>query len=138
MLEFENVTRKYGSKVAVDGLSFSIPAGQLFAFLGPNGAGKTTTIKMLVGLLRPTEGGVRVGGFDTVRQTRPRGHAADRLRARQCVSLRKAFRPGVPGIRGRDAGLDQWGMAYLKTSSCEVCRGSNSAVMVPSRMTRMR
>jgi ABC-2 type transport system ATP-binding protein len=70
MLEFENVTRKYGAKVAVDGLSFLLPAGQLFAFLGPNGAGKTTTIKMLVGLLRPTAGCVRVGGFDTVRQTR--------------------------------------------------------------------
>jgi ABC-2 type transport system ATP-binding protein len=70
MLQFEQVTRVYGSKVAVDGLSFVIPAGQLFAFLGPNGAGKTTTIKMLVGLLRPTIGHVRVGGFDVVRQTR--------------------------------------------------------------------
>jgi ABC-2 type transport system ATP-binding protein len=70
LIQFENVTRSYGSKVAVDGLNLSIPAGELFAFLGPNGAGKTTTIKMLVGLLRPSSGKVTVCGFDTVSQTR--------------------------------------------------------------------
>jgi ABC-2 type transport system ATP-binding protein len=64
MLEFENVTRKYGAKVAVDRLSFSIPAGQLFAFLGPNGAGKTTTVEILEGLRPRTAGEVRVLGFD--------------------------------------------------------------------------
>jgi ABC-2 type transport system ATP-binding protein len=69
MIELENVTRKYGAKVAVEGLDLSIPPGELFAFLGPNGAGKTTTIKMLVGLLRPTSGSVSVCGFDSVRQT---------------------------------------------------------------------
>jgi len=64
MIEFENATRKYGDKVAVDDLNLLVPAGELFAFLGPNGAGKTTSIKMLVGLLRPTSGTVRVGGYD--------------------------------------------------------------------------
>ena len=70
MIEFDCVTRKYGSKMAVDGLNLTVPRGELFAFLGPNGAGKTTTIKMLVGLLRPTHGSVRVCGYDVVRATR--------------------------------------------------------------------
>ena len=52
------------------GLDLDIPAGELFAFLGPNGAGKTTTIKMTVGLLQPTEGVVRICGFDVRTQTR--------------------------------------------------------------------
>jgi ABC-2 type transport system ATP-binding protein len=64
MIELTDVTKRYGTKLAVDRLSLSVPAGELFAFLGPNGAGKTTTIKMLCGLLFPSSGGVRVGGFD--------------------------------------------------------------------------
>src|ERR1700731_1576878 len=64
MIRIENVTKLYGPKVAVQDLSLEVPAGELFAFLGPNGAGKTTTIKMLCGLLFPTSGTVRVGGFD--------------------------------------------------------------------------
>ncbi|QDU93589.1 ABC transporter ATP-binding protein [Lignipirellula cremea] len=64
MIELENVTRRYGAKVAVDNLSLKIGEGELFAFLGPNGAGKTTTIKMLTGLLRPNSGAVRIGGVD--------------------------------------------------------------------------
>jgi ABC-2 type transport system ATP-binding protein len=74
MIEFSGVTRKYGPKVAVADLDLRIPAGELFAFLGPNGAGKTTTIKMLVGLLRPSRGNVRVCGFDTVTETRQVTH----------------------------------------------------------------
>jgi ABC-2 type transport system ATP-binding protein len=64
MIDIRNVTKSYGPKVAVHDLSLDIPAGELFAFLGPNGAGKTTTIKLLCGLLFPTGGTVRVGGFD--------------------------------------------------------------------------
>jgi ABC-2 type transport system ATP-binding protein len=70
MIEFANVRRTYGKKVAVADLTLAVPAGQLFSFLGPNGAGKTTTIKMLVGLLRPTSGTIRVCGFDAVAQPR--------------------------------------------------------------------
>src|SRR6476659_7826834 len=64
MIELTNVTKRYGPQVAVEGLNLTVTAGELFAFLGPNGAGKTTTIKMLCGLLFPTEGTVKVGGFD--------------------------------------------------------------------------
>lgn len=70
MIEFNQATRHYGSKVAVEGLDLSIPRGELFALLGPNGAGKTTTVKMLVGLLRPTSGQIRVGGHDVVTHAR--------------------------------------------------------------------
>lgn len=70
MIEFSNVSRSYGAKLAVDDLNLSIPRGELFALLGPNGAGKTTTIKMLVGLLRPGVGSVRVCGYDML--DRPR------------------------------------------------------------------
>jgi ABC-2 type transport system ATP-binding protein len=64
MIELEQVTKRYGHTTAVDGLSLRVEPGELFAFLGPNGAGKTTTIKMMCGLLFPTAGTVRVGGFD--------------------------------------------------------------------------
>ena len=64
MIALDKVTKQYGLKTAVQEMSLEVPAGELFAFLGPNGAGKTTTIKMLCGLLFPTSGNVRVGGFD--------------------------------------------------------------------------
>src|SRR6059036_3192838 len=64
MIRLDGVSKAYGTKVAVEALDLDIRAGELFAFLGPNGAGKTTTIKMLCGLLFPTTGTVRVGGFD--------------------------------------------------------------------------
>jgi ABC-2 type transport system ATP-binding protein len=63
MIELRGVSKLYGSKRAVDRLDLRVSRGELFAFLGPNGAGKTTTIKMVCGLLRPTSGEVRVGGF---------------------------------------------------------------------------
>jgi ABC-2 type transport system ATP-binding protein len=64
MIELDHVTKSYGSKIAVNALSLSVGKGELFAFLGPNGAGKTTTIKMMCGLLFPSAGRVRIGGFD--------------------------------------------------------------------------
>src|SRR5213079_115287 len=67
MIELVDVTKKYGNKTAVDRLSLRIEAGELFAFLGPNGAGKTTTLKLICGLLFPTQGIVRVGGYDMQR-----------------------------------------------------------------------
>lgn len=65
MIELENVTRRYGQVVAVNGLTLTVEPGEVFALLGPNGAGKTTAIRVLVGLLRPDEGTVRVCGYDT-------------------------------------------------------------------------
>ena len=70
MIEFDHVTRTYATKAAVSDLSLAIPRGELFALLGPNGAGKTTTIRMLVGLLRPSRGTIRVCGCDVVKDPR--------------------------------------------------------------------
>ncbi len=70
MIEFAHVTRTYGPKVAVSDLTLAIPRGELFALLGPNGAGKTTTIRMLVGLLQPSRGTIRVCDNDVVRDPR--------------------------------------------------------------------
>jgi ABC-2 type transport system ATP-binding protein len=61
------LTRRFGSFVAVDHVSFSVERGEIFGFLGPNGAGKTTTIRMLCGLLRPSSGTAIVGGVDVAR-----------------------------------------------------------------------
>jgi|CZKL01.1.fsa_nt_gi ABC-2 type transport system ATP-binding protein len=64
----ENLTKRFGSFVAVDQLNLNIPKGEVFGFLGPNGAGKSTTIRMLCGLLKPTSGHASVAGFDVGRQ----------------------------------------------------------------------
>jgi len=58
----ENLTKRFGRKTVVSGLSFSIPSQTLFGFLGPNGAGKSTTLYMLLGLVRPTSGTIRIFG----------------------------------------------------------------------------
>src|SRR4026208_1936104 len=63
-VEAEDLTRTFGTFVAVDHISFRVREGQIFGFLGPNGAGKSTTIRMLAGILPPTSGSGRVAGFD--------------------------------------------------------------------------
>jgi ABC-2 type transport system ATP-binding protein len=69
MIELENLVKKFGDLTAVDGLSLTVEKGEFVAVLGPNAAGKTTTIKMLVGLIKPDSGTVRVCGIDV--QTDP-------------------------------------------------------------------
>ena len=69
LIETHNLLKRYGDKVAVDNVSFDVHAGEVFGFLGPNGAGKTTTIKMIVGLLQPTSGTVKVAGYDVQTQS---------------------------------------------------------------------
>jgi ABC-2 type transport system ATP-binding protein len=64
MIRLENLTKLYGSFVAVDDITLEIPKGVLYGFLGPNGAGKTTTLRMIAGILRPSDGRVLVGGDD--------------------------------------------------------------------------
>lgn len=64
MIEVTNLTKRYGSHVAVNHLSFRVEKGQIYGFLGPNGAGKSTTMNILTGYLAPTEGTVTIGGMD--------------------------------------------------------------------------
>jgi ABC-2 type transport system ATP-binding protein len=67
MIEIRNVSKTYseGGVKAVDGLSLTVPSGEIFGFLGPNGAGKSTTIKMLIGLLKQDSGTILMNGIDT-------------------------------------------------------------------------
>ena len=64
MIKLEGLTKKFGDLVAVDHVDLEVPPGEFFVFLGPNGAGKTTTIKLIAGLLRPTEGRALLCGHD--------------------------------------------------------------------------
>ncbi len=70
----QNLTKRFGSFTAVNDISFSVQAGEVFGWLGPNGAGKTTTIRMLLGLIKPTSGEAFVLGFNSATQTK-RVHA---------------------------------------------------------------
>src|SRR5436309_4555099 len=70
VVETRELTKRYGSVVALDRLSLSVERGQILGLVGPNGAGKTTTINILVGLARPTGGSATVAGADCVRETR--------------------------------------------------------------------
>ncbi|HEX7123464.1 MAG TPA: ABC transporter ATP-binding protein [Gemmatimonadaceae bacterium] len=64
MIRLRQLTKRYGSFTAVDGLDLDVPPGELFGFLGPNGAGKTTTLRMIAGILKPTAGRIEIGGID--------------------------------------------------------------------------
>ncbi|MBN2287950.1 MAG: ABC transporter ATP-binding protein [Candidatus Glassbacteria bacterium] len=64
MIRLEQVTKRFGSFVAVDGIDLEVGRGEIFGFLGPNGAGKTTTLKMITGLLQPSAGRIEVAGYD--------------------------------------------------------------------------
>jgi ABC-type multidrug transport system ATPase subunit len=69
MIQCEGLTRRFGAFTAVDHVSFSVARGSIFGFLGPNGSGKSTVIRMLCGLLEPSEGRGRIAGFDVARET---------------------------------------------------------------------
>ena len=66
MIKVHNLAKVFGTKHAVDGISFSVERGEVLGFLGPNGAGKSTTMRMITGFIPPTDGSVTVGGFDVV------------------------------------------------------------------------
>jgi len=92
IIEVKNLVKKFGDYTAVDGISFDVKHGQIFAFLGPNGAGKTTTIRMLTTMLHPTSGTISLNGFDPTQQAN---------------QTRKSF-----GIVFQDASLDNELTAY--------------------------
>ncbi|MBX6326580.1 MAG: ABC transporter ATP-binding protein, partial [Chthoniobacterales bacterium] len=71
MIEVDGLTKRFGAFTAVDHVSFSVEKGSIFGFLGPNGSGKTTLIRMLCGILEPSEGTARIGGHDIVREAEP-------------------------------------------------------------------
>lgn len=68
-IEVKNLSKKFGSFTAVDNISFDVPKGKIFGFLGPNGSGKSTTIRMLCGVLTPTDGTASVLGYDIKKES---------------------------------------------------------------------
>ena len=112
MIVVENLTKKFGEFTAVDSGSFSVAAGEIFAFLGPNGAGKTTTIKILTTLLSPTSGTLSIDGLDPTRRQ---------------TEVRKRF-----GIVFQDPSLDQNLSAWENMELHGVLYG------VPRRLRRER
>lgn len=116
----EGLTRRFGNFMAVDHVSFEVAAGEIVGYLGPNGSGKTTTIRMLLGLLQPSEGRAMVLGFDAFRQSEAvRSHAGYMsqkfaLYDDLTVMENLTFYGGVYGIGSRDrvrATLDQVGLS---------------------------
>lgn len=83
MIELEHLFKRFGELEAVRDVSLTVPPGEFFAVLGPNAAGKTTTLKILAGLMKPTSGRARIGGFDVLESP---------LEARRCM----AFVPDFP------------------------------------------
>ena len=123
VIQAEGLTRYFGDFLAVDHISFTVNAGEVLGYLGPNGSGKTTTIRMLLGLLRPSDGTACVLGYDIVRQS-------EQLRAQVGYMSQKfalyhdltvvenlAFYAGVYGIMDRsrlDEVLDLMGLKGLE------------------------
>jgi ABC-2 type transport system ATP-binding protein len=107
VIQAEGLTRYFGEFLAVDHVSFSAQAGEVVGYLGPNGSGKTTTIRMLLGLLRPSEGTARVLGYDIVRQSellRARvGYMSQKFALYHDLTVGEnlTFYAGVYGIRDR-------------------------------------
>lgn len=71
MIELNQLTKRYDKLLAVDSITLAVQPGEIFGCLGPNGAGKTTTIRMMMGLLQPTSGSIRLGGHDLAREPIP-------------------------------------------------------------------
>jgi ABC-2 type transport system ATP-binding protein len=113
-VEVRNLVKVYNGRAVVDGLTFSVQPGEVFALLGPNGAGKTTTVEILEGYRRPDTGSVRVLGLDPARQSaelKPRiglmlqqGGLFPQITAREALRLFAAF---YPDSEDPDGLLDQ-------------------------------
>jgi len=105
-IEVRHLTRRFGSFVAVNDVSFDVKAGEIFGFLGSNGAGKSTTIRMLCGLLQPTSGAATVGGIDVVRDPesvkKRIGYMSQRFSLYEALTVDQniAFFGGVYGLSG--------------------------------------
>ncbi len=101
-IETDNLSRAFGQVRAVEQLNLRVPPGVVFGFLGTNGAGKTTTIRLLLGLLEPTEGSARVMGFDTRRE-------ADEIRPRTGALLEH---PGIYERLSAEDNLEFYGRIW--------------------------
>jgi ABC-2 type transport system ATP-binding protein len=105
-VQVEHLSRRFGSFIAVDDVSFKVRKGEIFGFLGPNGAGKSTTIRMLCGLLSPSSGSGAVGGFDISRQAEQIklniGYMSQKFSLYEDLTVEENidFYGGIYGLRG--------------------------------------
>lgn len=105
-VELDGLTRRFGNFTAVDHVSFNVAKGSIFGFLGPNGSGKSTCIRMLCGLLEPTEGSAKVNGFDVKTETekvkRSIGYMSQSFSLYRDLSVNEnlEFFGGIYGLRG--------------------------------------
>jgi ABC-2 type transport system ATP-binding protein len=103
-VEVRELTRRFGDFTAVDGITFQVDEGEVFGFLGANGAGKTTAIRMLTGLLEPSDGEARVAGFDVgtepERVKRSIGYMSQRFSLYEDLTVRENIRlyAGIYGL----------------------------------------
>src|ERR1043165_9469952 len=106
MIKVENLVKTFGTKRAVNGVSFSVERGEVLGFLGPNGAGKSTSMRMITGFIPPTEGRITVGGHDMVENPIPAkkliGYLPENVPAYTDMTVRGflAFSAELRGLRG--------------------------------------
>ncbi|MDI5976414.1 ABC transporter ATP-binding protein [Amycolatopsis magusensis] len=145
IIEVYGLRKRYGDKLAVDGVSFSVERGEIFGILGPNGAGKTTTVEILEGLRKPDEGTVSVLGLDPQRDTaelRQRlgvqlqeSELPEKLKVREALDLYASFyrNPADPERLLADLGLtDKRDTAYKKLSGGQKQRLSIALALIGS------
>jgi len=132
IISVRNLTKRFGQFTAVDGLAIDVSPGSIFAFLGANGSGKSTTIRMLIGLLRTTQGSIEVDGIDVIRHPRRVrdhiGYMGQKVSLYQGLSLHEnvEFYAGLHGLVGREL-EERWGALRERfgLSDAEVERPEN-------------
>lgn len=132
-VQVDHLTRRFGDFVAVDDISFQVPKGEIFGFLGPNGAGKSTTIRMLCGLLAPSNGGGTVAGFDVRTQAEEIklniGYMSQKFSLYEDLSVEEniEFYGGIYGLKGDFlAKRKEWA---LSMAGIREYRGSLTAIL---------
>jgi ABC-2 type transport system ATP-binding protein len=139
VLAVDNLHKRYGSTIAVDGISFQLARNEIVGLLGPNGAGKTTTINMILGVLEPTSGAIRIEGLDISKQ---------RSRALDCTNFAAVYAP-LPGNLTVYQNLRVFGLIYgvkdlpkriealLREFELERFRDMKSGVLSSGEQTRL-
>jgi ABC-2 type transport system ATP-binding protein len=139
VLAVSNLRKAYRNTLAVDGISFDIPAGEIVGLLGPNGAGKTTTVNMILGVLQPSDGSILIDGIDLQKR---------RSAALACTNFSAVY-AALPGNLTVEQNLRVFGLLYEVPSLAERIedllarfdlarfRGTKSGVLSSGEMTRL-